>query len=96
MQFSNRTLLINTVKIDCSFVRDITSDKGNAAIAKAVITMAHEMGLKVVAEGVEYVKQLEFLCDLECDIGQGYLFSRPLPAQGITKLLTSGGDKSLL
>jgi len=87
-----KVLPINTVKIDCSFIRDITSDSGNAAIAKAVIAMSHEMGLRVVAEGIEYVQQLEFLRNLNCDIGQGYLFSHPLPAHEMTKLLASSSQ----
>lgn len=78
---------ISTVKIDRSFVNDITSSQDDAAIVRAIVAMAHSMGLKVVAEGVETDEQLAFLMYLKCDEIQGYLFSRPLPAEEATKLL---------
>ncbi|MBF0385039.1 MAG: PAS domain S-box protein [Candidatus Omnitrophica bacterium] len=71
----------NTLKIDRGFVRDVTSDRGDAALAKAIITMAHSLGLQVVGEGVETKGQLEFLRFQGCDYIQGYYFSRPLPAE---------------
>jgi EAL domain-containing protein (putative c-di-GMP-specific phosphodiesterase class I) len=69
-------------------VRDITTDADDAAIAKAIIALAHSMKLKVIAEGVETVEQLDFLRQQECDQMQGYYLSRPLPADQIEKLLT--------
>ncbi len=72
---------INTVKIDRSFVRDITTDSDDAAIVGAIISMAHSMDLKVIAEGVETGEQLEFLRKLHCDEIQGFLFSPPVPHQ---------------
>ena len=80
---------IDTLKIDQAFVRDITTDPDDAAIATAIIAMAHSLKFKVVAEGVETQDQLTFLCNKACDEMQGYFFSRPLPAEEIGLLLQS-------
>ncbi|PWK05712.1 putative bifunctional diguanylate cyclase/phosphodiesterase [Tumebacillus permanentifrigoris] len=78
---------INTLKIDQSFVREITIDPYNAAIVTTVIYLAQNLKLKVIAEGVETEEQLSYLRDHECDEMQGYLFSRPVPADEFEKLL---------
>ncbi len=78
---------IDLLKIDQSFVRDITTDTDDAAIVRAIITMAHSLGLQVVAEGVETREQLDFMHINRCDTMQGYFFSRPLPAADISQLL---------
>ncbi len=78
---------IDTLKIDRSFVRDITTDADDAAIANAIITMAHSLGMYVVAEGVETGEQLAFLCQRKCDSMQGYYFSKPLPADVFASLI---------
>ena len=70
---------IDTIKIDRSFVTDIPGNADDVAITAAVISMAHRLGLAVVAEGVETAEQLKFLSDHHCEYGQGYYFSRPLP-----------------
>jgi len=74
-----KRLPFDTIKIDQSFVRDITTNTDDAAIASAIITLAHSMELDVVAEGVETMQQLEFLRNQGCDLIQGYLCSRPKP-----------------
>jgi diguanylate cyclase (GGDEF)-like protein len=80
---------IDAVKVDRSFVRDITADSDDASITRAVITMAHHLKLKVVAEGVETAEQLALLISHQCDIVQGYFFSRPLAVPAMTQLLTT-------
>jgi diguanylate cyclase (GGDEF)-like protein len=78
---------IDTIKIDRSFVRDLENSSEDRAIAKAIISMGKALGLTVVAEGVETVEQDAFLRGHECDELQGYLFSRPIPAEAIALLL---------
>jgi EAL domain-containing protein (putative c-di-GMP-specific phosphodiesterase class I) len=78
---------IDAVKIDQSFIRDLTTNPDDAAIAGAVVAMAHSLKLKVVAEGVETLEQLEFLRSINCDEMQGYFVSRPVPGDEFTQLL---------
>lgn len=82
-----RNLPIDVLKIDRSFVRDITTDQDDAAIISAILAMAHTLNLEVVAEGVETLEQLHFLHEKKCDIVQGYLISRPLPANELKTTL---------
>ena len=82
-----KSLPIDTLKIDQSFVRDVSSNSDDATIAKLIISMAHGLKLKVVAEGVETEAQLAFLLPQNCDAMQGYLFSRPVSAEVVRGLL---------
>ncbi len=76
------------IKIDISFVAELPNNQDDAAITTAIIAIAHSLNLKVIAEGVENLDQLEFLRSLKCDGIQGYLFSPPLAAEAATEILT--------
>lgn len=78
---------LDALKVDRSFVQDIAADPDDASITRAVITMAHHLKLKVIAEGVETAEQLALLISAQCDIIQGYFFSRPLAADAMGRLL---------
>ncbi|MEW6332049.1 MAG: EAL domain-containing protein [Pseudomonadota bacterium] len=78
---------IDFLKIDRSFVHDITHDRYGAGIVRAIIAMAHTLGIKVIAEGVETAAQFRFLREQGCDISQGYYCSRPLATEAFTELL---------
>jgi EAL domain-containing protein (putative c-di-GMP-specific phosphodiesterase class I) len=76
---------IDQLKIDRSFVNAVPGD--GAAIAKAIIAMAHSLNMSVVAEGVETEQQVAFLADAGCDVMQGYYFARPMPVEQLEALL---------
>jgi diguanylate cyclase (GGDEF)-like protein len=82
-----RRFPIDTLKIDHSFVRDVTTDADDASIVSAVISMGKSLHMRVVAEGVETRAQLEFLREHNCPFGQGYYFSRPLIAGDLEELI---------
>ncbi len=74
---------IDQLKIDQAFVRDLGPGRPTLALCKAIIRMAHELGMQVVAEGVETITQRDLLQQAGCDFGQGYLFARPMPAEAL-------------
>jgi diguanylate cyclase (GGDEF)-like protein/PAS domain S-box-containing protein len=83
-------LPIRTLKIDRSFVERVCEPDGTSALVQAILSLAHSLGLQVVAEGVEREEQAEALTRMNCDILQGYLFARPQPAEAIPALMRSG------
>jgi EAL domain-containing protein (putative c-di-GMP-specific phosphodiesterase class I) len=84
-----RRFPVNTLKIDRSFVGNLGVKTEDAEIVRAIVSLARTLGLKVVAEGVETHEQLSQLESLQCELVQGYLYSRPLPAEAIAALLVS-------
>ena len=87
---------IDCIKIDRSFIKDIPTEADDMAITRGVIALGHSLRLKVVAEGVETVEQQDFLRSNDCDEMQGYLFSKPLPAEEVTALLKGHSPKQNL
>ena len=71
---------IDFLKIDRSFVQNIKNNKDDLALCEAIIIMAHRLGIKVVAEGIETEEQLRLIIGIGCDYGQGFYFCKPLPA----------------
>lgn len=82
-----RSYPFDTLKIDRSFVNDITIDPADRELVNATIAMAHGLGLRVIAEGVETEEQLLHLAEHGCEMAQGYLFSQPVSAKKITRML---------
>ena len=85
-----RKFPVDALKIDQSFVRQISTAGDDTTIVTAVISMARSLKLRVVAEGVETLEELAFLQAHQCDEAQGYYFSRPVPPQQFAKLLKTG------
>lgn len=82
-----RKFHIDYVKIDQSFVANIKAGSSDLALCEAIIVMGHKLGMKVIAEGIETKEQLDLLISAGCDYGQGYWFSKPIPAEDFEKLL---------
>jgi diguanylate cyclase (GGDEF)-like protein len=82
-------LKVRRIKVDLSFVRDMTTNQGNASLVKAIISLGHSLAIEVVAEGVETEAQAALLRDDGCDTIQGYLLSKPLPAAEMTDYLAT-------
>ncbi|MHC5721745.1 MAG: EAL domain-containing protein, partial [Nostoc sp.] len=79
----------HNLKIDKSFIQDLTQDVKVAYIIKAIVGMGHSLGFKLTAEGVEKEEELEFLKSINCDDVQGFLFYRPVSAKLATEILES-------
>ena len=97
--WSLKNLPLNNLKIDKSFVADLQEGSSGATIVKVAIALGQGLNLQVIAEGVETAEQLAFLQSLHCEIGQGYFFSKPIPAAAATQLCLqsrSGNKKELI
>ena len=88
-------LPIDELKIDMSFVTDMLENPSHAAIVRAIIDLGHNLGLRVVAEGIETRDVFRALHDAGCDVAQGYLLSRPMPAGDLPRFLAAVADISL-
>lgn len=85
-----KNLPVDVVKIDRCFIKDILNGKKDEAIVQAIISMAHSMGMQVVAEGIETREQFKRLRKMDCDYGQGFLFSPAVPADEFYAMMTKG------
>jgi EAL domain-containing protein (putative c-di-GMP-specific phosphodiesterase class I) len=81
---------VDILKIDRTFIRDIPADEEAAAMVTAVVQLAESLGMTPLAEGIETEEQWHFLAERGCRLGQGYLFSRPLPASELQGALMAG------
>jgi len=84
-----RRMPVDTLKIDRAFIMHMDSDPESREIVRVIIMLAHNLGLKVVAEGTESKEHINLLKQLNCEMAQGYFFSRPAPDQDMVKLLAS-------
>ncbi|WP_287817580.1 EAL domain-containing protein, partial [Idiomarina sp.] len=78
---------VTSLKVDRSFVKDLPHNEDDATITQAIISLARNLNIQLVAEGIETEEQVEFLLQRECSTGQGFLFSKTVPARQITQLL---------
>ena len=85
-----KRLPVDTLKIDISFIRDLTRSDDDVAIVRAIIALAHNLGMQVTAEGIETPEQLAVLRELKCDTGQGFLFSPAVPSTAFEALYRQG------
>jgi EAL domain-containing protein (putative c-di-GMP-specific phosphodiesterase class I) len=90
-----KRLPIQVLKLDRTFVRDIETDPSDAEISAATLALAHNLGLKVVAEGVETEAQRDYLIQHQCDFMQGFLFSKPLPAEAALRFIREHAPASV-
>ena len=86
-----KKLPIRRLKIDRSFVTGLPRNENDAVLARAIIAMARSLGVEIIAEGIETPEQRDFLREAGCQVGQGYLFSRPKPPDEIRAFMKGGG-----
>ncbi len=89
-----RRIPVDTLKIDRAFISNMDSDRENREIVRAIITLAHNLGLKVVAEGTETEAHINLLKEFNCEMAQGYFFSRPTDDRSILQLLAGNRSAS--
>jgi len=82
-----RLFPMDALKIDRALIREMHADRTAADMIEVIIILAHKMNLKIIAEGVETIKQVERLCELGCELGQGYYFSQPLEPKAALQFL---------
>jgi EAL domain-containing protein (putative c-di-GMP-specific phosphodiesterase class I) len=87
---------IHALKIDKSFVKDVTTNPNDQAISKAIIGLAHSLKLETIAEGIEHGDQLACLLEMGCDQGQGFYFSRPIPSGDVSKVFLQAAGQAVL
>ena len=87
-----RALPVNKLKIDRSFIAGIADEDGDATIVKAIVDLGHNLGIQVIAEGIETPRQAEVLCGFGCDFAQGYFYGRPMPAEKVPALILQWRD----
>ena len=87
-----KRLPIDRIKIDQSFVRGIPSDTDDVAITKTIVSLGKNLGLNVIAEGVETEEQRDFLLSIGCEYGQGYYYYKPMPAAEFLKAFKASGE----
>jgi EAL domain-containing protein (putative c-di-GMP-specific phosphodiesterase class I) len=85
-----RQFPVDSLKIDRSLISEMLTDRGTRDTVDLIIVLGHKLKLKVIAEGIETTQQFELLCELGCDLGQGYLFSQPVVAEAAGQLLRHG------
>ena len=81
---------LSGLKIDRQFINNVAERRDYASVIEAIVSLAHNLGIQLVAEGIETAEQLALLRALNCDLGQGYYFSKPLDAEGAEALLREG------
>lgn len=91
-----KNLPADTLKIDREFIKDIIESTENAVITEVIINMGHKLGLTIIAEGVETEEQMDFIIQIQCDMAQGYFFSRPLDADALSDFLSSNTEQPSL
>ena len=79
---------IDRIKIDRTFIASMLSNKNNMGLVRSIVLMGHELGLNVVAEGIETIEQMSSLGNLGCEFGQGYYLSKPLPVREVASYLS--------